>query len=158
MSNTSKSNSCCNSADSTPYNRLLYAAYLSELEAISDYIYYSLISEDVFPSVSEMFEKIAMDEMHHFRTLGRLMIDLGANPSILTSIRSKNLKYSPCAGNCIKNMSVMQAIENSIRDEKATVKQYESVLRALPDEKSKDIISKIVADEEKHIRMLSGVK
>ncbi len=68
--------------------RRLYPHLGREIVDVSDYTYFSIMFEDSAPQFSELVEKIALDELEQYRILGRLILDLGANPAI--NIRLRN--------------------------------------------------------------------
>ena len=47
-----------------------------ELEAISEYLYQSIIFSEAFPELSSLFEGIASVEMLHFELLSELLLKL----------------------------------------------------------------------------------
>ena len=59
----------------------------AELNAISEYLYQSIMFRETMPGLSDMFDGIALDEMHHFRMLGELINRLGGDPTVRTAVR-----------------------------------------------------------------------
>lgn len=61
----------------------------AELNAISEYLYQSIMFRETMPGLSDMFDGIALDEMHHFRMLGELINRLGGDPTVRTAVRGR---------------------------------------------------------------------
>ena len=61
----------------------------AELNAVSEYIYQSIVFAGTMPQLSDMFDGIALDEMHHFRMLGELIRLLGGDPAVRTAVRNR---------------------------------------------------------------------
>lgn len=84
-------NCCCPRLDGTSHDLKLARetgrAMAAELNSISEYIYLSIVFEDALPELSKMFGKLAMEEMEHYRTLGRLISKLGGDPAQRTAVR-----------------------------------------------------------------------
>ncbi len=68
--------------------RRLYPHLGHEIVDVSDYTYFSIMFEDFAPKFAELVEKLALDELEHYRILGQLILDLGANPAL--NIRLRN--------------------------------------------------------------------
>ena len=73
----------------------MYTGCSGELAAISGYLYAALRTEECQPELGKVFDDLARTEMHHFRLLGRLLRDLGADPFIRARIDSCRLTTEP---------------------------------------------------------------
>ena len=78
----------------------------AELNAVSEYIYQSIVFAGTMPQLSDMFDGIALDEMHHFRMLGELIRLLGGDPAVRTAVRNRGGICLPCAGRRRKGAAV----------------------------------------------------
>ncbi len=127
------------------------AARLSELGDISDYIYFSLMLEEINPTLSELFDKMAMTEMRHFWLLGKMMIKLGGDPAVRT--RHSNPFYGKPER--IDGQTVKRIISSALEGEQSAIKNYLKLASSIPDKAVSVLLERIAADEEHHARMLS---
>ena len=127
------------------------AARISELGDISDYIYFSLMLEGINPTLSELFDKMAMTEMRHFWLLGKMMIKLGGDPAVRT--RHSNPFYGKPER--IDGQTVKRIVSGALEEEQASMKNYLKLAAATPDKAVSALLERIGADEEHHARMLS---
>ena len=128
------------------------SARMAELGDISDYVYYSLMLEECFPVLSELFEKIATTEMRHFLLLGKMTIRLGGDPALRTR------HTTPFYGRPerIDGKMAEKMITSAIDGEQAAVKRYLCLAKAMcADKAAVALLERIAADEEHHARMLS---
>ena len=63
-------------------------ARAGELNSVSEYLYLSIMFADAYPELSEYFEKLSMEEMHHHRALGELILRLGGDPAERSTVRN----------------------------------------------------------------------
>lgn len=137
------------------FMRGLDSAYIGELEGISDYIYYSLLSENNYPGLYQLFENHALDEMRHFDMLGSVILDLGGNPVINANIRTKPVYIN----NDNEDMeSALTMIERSLKGEYDGIEGYKRLIEMAPNDAVRGILGKILIDEERHVRELQYAK
>ena len=127
------------------------AARVGELSDVSDYIYYSLMLGESYPTLSEMFEKMAMSEMRHFGLLGKMIIRLGGDPAVRT--RHSNPFYGKPER--LDAQSVKRILTTSLEGEMAGVKNYMKLASSTADKAASALLERIAADEDHHARMLS---
>lgn len=126
------------------------AARCDELNAISDYVYYSIILAECYPGVSELFEKLAMTEMLHFRLLGQVVLALGGNPCVRCRVGGSSVCVPP------KVCDVKRLLENAISGEKKSCSDYKRLAaETCGDKIAEEIFCRLASDEEGHARMLS---
>ena len=130
---------------------LVASARVSELGDISDYIYFSLMLEDIEPALSALFEKMAMTEMRHFGLLGKMMIKLGGDPAVRT--RHSNPFYGKPER--IDEQAVKRIVSGALEGEQAAMKNYLRLAASTQDKAASALLERIAADEEHHARMLS---
>lgn len=129
------------------------SARVSELAAISDYSYYSLIFEEHFPLASELFDKIAMTEMHHFRLLGEMGMKFGGNPFVRLRLANDpvSLPLGDHGAHVLRHvLEAMIECELRARDKYA---RLADVCRG--DVCASAVFERLSADEDHHARMLS---
>lgn len=131
----------------------LEKSYYDELLAISDYMYQSIVTERTKPHLSALFSDIAMDEMRHFRTVGRLIFAMGHNPSIQMKIRqSVPTDRELCDDS---ESALRRQIRKNLIDEKAAYHEYLRLAQSTCDGAVHDILCRIAADERRHERALA---
>ena len=126
-------------------------ARVGELGDISDYIYFSLMLEEISPSLSELFDKMAMTEMRHFWLLGKMLIRLGGDPAVRT--RHSNPFYGKPER--IDTQTVKRIVSGALEGEQAGAKNYFKLAASTPDKVASALLERIAEDEEHHARMLS---
>ena len=126
-------------------------ARVGELGDISDYIYFSLMLEEISPSLSELFDKMAMTEMRHFWILGKMLIRLGGDPAVRT--RHSNPFYGKPER--IDIQTVKRIVSGALEGEQAGAKNYLKLAASTPDKVASALLERIAEDEAHHARMLS---
>lgn len=130
-----------------------YASPNSELNAILQYIYHSIMFEKKgYKEYAETLKSIAIAEMIHLDLLGETIYSLGAEPiycqnpaTAFNFYSSKSVTYS----HAIKDM-----LNDDIIGEKKAIAQYEKILLRLKNEQVKKIIERILTDEKLHLQTL----
>jgi len=112
--------------------QLNYAGAISELTSVNQYIYHSL----------------AMVELEHLEILGKLIIALGGNPRFEINKGHWSPKFIEYGSN------LASMLREDIDGEKATIRQYKETIKLIKDEKVREILERIVKDEEVHIKTL----
>ena len=90
------------------YVRMIRNAYCgsgcSELDAVMQYFYHSLILRECTPQVSREISNIAICEMHHLELLGQLLCSMGSEPKffpLLTTRNAECLVVGKAGENCV---------------------------------------------------------
>ncbi len=137
------------------FARMLNTDIASELSAIAEYTYGSVVFNDCEDELSELFGKIAMTEMHHFRTLSELICSLGGNPSLNTSLHTR---HSDMGSDCShrQNGCVRKFLCDSIRDEISANQRYLKLAESAPTECAANILRNIADDEAQHVKLLQA--
>lgn len=141
------------------FGRMVYDSYsgaYGELTAITQYVYENITNEEN-KELKNILMRVAMDEMHHLKILGELLVQLGFIPYYMGSRNNKwcsdRVKY--------KFNSVEEMMKYNIQTEKMAIKEYERLINYTDDKCIKEIISRIIKDEENHIRIFKvagGIK
>ncbi len=131
-----------------------YRAYLGELGAISDYIYQSIMLEEYLPELAELFESIAIQEMEHFEELGRLVRNLGGNPSINTRVSSGIITVDNDS-KCHSRIVAKRRLANNIESEKASASNYRRLADHTRDERIRTLFLILAEDETRHAQKLT---
>ncbi len=136
--------------------RYAESAQADELNAISDYIYHEIIFEEMIPSLADIFENIALDTIHHYKVLGKLIKKLGANPTVHTRVQNDPINYNfttmPQA-----NIVAKKAIEDNIKNEEKASEEYRKLSENSSDSAVSEIYRELSEDKEEHARMLKQI-
>lgn len=132
-----------------------YRAYLGELEAISEYVYQSLMLEEFLPELAKLFESIAIEEMGHFEELGRLVRNLGGNPVINTRVNSGTITQDKDSV-CHNRIIAMRKVAQNIEAENAASLTYRKLSERTRDERIRALFLILAEDEERHSKKLTN--
>lgn len=143
---------CCR-ARNIPLANEAARARAGELNSISEYIYLSIVFAEAIPELSKHFEGLAMEEMHHHRALGELILRLGGDPAERSAVRNSG-RINLCEDRDSRApVAAARALKNNIADERRAAENYRRL--ALIAERCGDLsaaalFSKHAADEERH--------
>ncbi len=137
------------------FGKMLYDSYAGsygELTAITQYVYENITNEEN-KELRNVLMRVAMDEMHHLKILGELLVELGFIPYYMGSRNNKwcsdRVKY--------KFSSVEEMMKYNKKKKKMAIKEYERLIENTEDKCIKDILSRIIKDEENHIRIFKAM-
>lgn len=137
------------------FGKMLYDSYAGsygELTAITQYVYENITNEEN-KELRNVLMRVAMDEMHHLKILGELLVELGFIPYYMGS---RNNKW--CSDRVKYKFSCMEEMmKYNIQTEKMAIKEYERLIENTEDKCIKDILSRIIKDEENHIRIFKAM-
>lgn len=149
------------SAPNESYARLIRSSFSgrdSELSAVMAYFYQSMKFCECSPDLHDTLMQIAICEMRHLELLGKLIISLGCEPKFFCCLppnanpggwwvaHPSIIKYTANLG---------EALKFDIAAEKAAIDEYKSVMNYVDDVGIKELLKRIIADEEEHIRIFS---
>ena len=133
--------------------RRLEESYHAELSATASYTYRSMITEPISKELSDALDQIAVDEMEHFRLLGLLMVSLGGNPTLCTSVQTDRMDLDPEDRKKL-SVSVTQMLSAAIREERAEIDRYQTLMARTEDRIVRSFLCQMIADEERHVAKL----
>lgn len=134
--------------------RMLFAPRAGELQAISDYTYYSIVFADTMPELSALFEDISLTEMRHFRLLGDLIVALSGDPVVNLRLHTAPLGLTE-DNDSRAPVAAVRVVESLLRDEEAASREYARLAAAFQnDPAAAAILTRLSADEAGHARML----
>ena len=137
------------------FGKMLYDSYAGsygELTATTQYVYENITNEEN-KELRNVLMRVAMDEMHHLKILGELLVELGFIPYYMGS---RNNKW--CSDRVKYKFSCMEEMmKYNIQTEKMAIKEYERLIENTEDKCIKDILSRIIKDEENHIRIFKAI-
>lgn len=129
-----------------------YAGMASELTAVLQYTYDSMLLKESAPDVSELLEDISFTEMHHMRMLGDLVSDLGGDPRY-NGGSCENCKPFHTCGITYNKTTALILMEN-IAGERKAIANYTRRIEVIQDEYVCAVLHRIIMDEETHIAAL----
>jgi len=138
------------------FGKMLYDSYsgnYSELTTILQYIYQNLVNENN-KELQNVLIKIAIEEMQHLKILGDILVELGFTPYYMGSRNNKwcsdKIRYK---FNCVDDM-----LKFNIEGEKIAIKEYKRLIQNTNCKSIKDILNRIIKDEENHIRIFEALQ
>ncbi len=137
------------------YARLLSSAYAGdggELSAVLQYTYGHLVTEGAEPSqLSAVLSCVSVTEMRHLEILGELITKLGGDPKFC------DMQRRGCfdAGKVNYQTSPDRILRAAISGEKAAIAMYRDLIRRIDDSCIREILRRIILDEEHHIKLFS---
>lgn len=130
----------------------VYTGMVSELTEVTEYTYQQFIVSD---KIKNVLSEIAKVEMIHLKILGELLVALGENPTFSLRKKNKNLYWSSEFIN--KNTLIKEILLQDINREKEIIKQYREACNLIENENIITILTRIILDEELHIKLLEGL-
>lgn len=134
------------------YARILldsYAGTVSEMTAITMYLYHHYDSEDALPEFADVVEGVAIVEMFHLEILAKMIILLGGDPRYYGS---NGVWWSGRYVNYLTGEPCLQ-IHADIQAESAAIKQYRQQIIAIDDPHVQNMLQRIIKDEQLHLSL-----
>ena len=130
-------------------------ARAGELNSVSEYLYLSIMFADAYPELSEYFEKLSMEEMHHHRALGELILRLGGDPAERSTVRNSG-RINLCEDRDSRApVAATRALKNNIVSERRDAENYcrlAAMAERCGDISAATLFSQFAADEARHAR------
>lgn len=121
-----------------------------EYTTISVYTYQHLWFSDKKQEFSETIRNIAIVEMHHLDLLGKAIIKMGGDPRYRYYNRTSAYSYwSASLVSYEKNLK--NIILENIESEQKAISNYSQHIKIIKDEKVKELLTRIILDEKKHV-------
>ncbi|HWR23985.1 MAG TPA: hypothetical protein VN366_10985 [Feifaniaceae bacterium] len=129
-----------------------YAGIISEMTASNQYMYqYFLLVENNY-SFAEAIKCIAATETWHRELLGRAIVRLGGTPIFAAT----NTYW--CSNYVSYDQDPQRMLLANINIEFATIYNYRWHIQLIPNESVKQLLERIILDEELHIRLFSEMQ
>ena len=131
----------------------VYSGRVSELTAINQYSFQSFYLNK-YKDLSNILMEISEVEMHHLKILGDLILALGLIPYYVTY--NCNYEATPWSADYVdyttdyRNMLLV-----NINSEVSAIKDYNKLISETNDPNVKEILNRIIMDEERHINIFS---
>lgn len=126
-----------------------YAGFVSELTAINQYFYHDVVLAKDYPDIAIMLKNIAIVEMNHLEVLAQLIILLGGEPKYISDDVFWNGDFVYYGNN------VIDRLNNDLQAEQDAIENYEAHIKLIDDPYIKNILRRIVLDEEVHISLFN---
>lgn len=132
-----------------------YASSLSELTAITSYVFLNLILDDEYQDIKDTYRGISIVEMRHLHMLGELIKKLGVLPRYYAKEANQITMWN---SNFVSgNTDMKTTLLNSIKNEEAGIIQYQKHIELIDDENIKVVLARIILDEEVHVSLLKDL-
>ncbi len=135
--------------------RTLEAPRMKELCFISEYLYQSIIFEAVYPELSRLYERLAMDKMEHYKALSALQYDLGVNPTVNLKLSTKAINIDEDRDS-IAPRAALRSLRGYVRAELASADEYRRIAEMSPDGAVSNLLICIADTEDEHARLLTS--
>lgn len=127
---------------------------VSEMSAISLYMYNNTI---IVPELEELklaFKKINMVEMEHLQILNELVLQLGVDPRLWTNNHGQCQYWTPFYNTYPNQLDAL--LMNSIKSEQQAIEQYQKHIQCIQDPKIIAILERIIEDEIIHLNIFQS--
>ena len=128
----------------------------SEMSAVSRYFYSSVVLNEEYQECAQCLRRISIVEMHHLHIFASLSLQLGVDPRLWSLRRQRPVYWSPAYNKYPRE--IRNILEISIREEEETVRKYTAQLKSIQDENIRENLSRIVLDEQQHIKILQEMR
>ncbi len=131
----------------------VYAGKVSELSAITQYSFQSFYLKN-YSELSKILEQIAEVEMRHLKILGELIKELGLTPYYVTYCCGN--RANPWNADFIDfTTDYRSMLLSNINSEVIAIKDYNNLISYTNDPNIKEIIKRIIIDEEHHLKIFT---
>lgn len=127
-----------------------YAGTVSEMTAINQYFYHYLTFEK-YDDLAELEECISIIEMFHLELLGKTIRMLGVLPEFRTLNNNRSTYWN--ASYVYYGKNVCDRLASDIAAEITAIKQYRQHQQLIDDPYIKELLERIIKDEEHHLKL-----
>ncbi len=138
----------------------IYAGTKSEFTSLTQYMYqhYILWSNPKLDNLSEILERIAIQEMKHHEIVAKILVKCGIDPKNCVYIDgNQNLCDYWKASNVSYEKTLIRMFSSNIILENRAIEDYKEVLIKTDSVNLKQIIERILQDEYTHIEYFTNV-
>lgn len=129
----------------------VYAGNISELSAITQYSFQSFYLNE-YKDLSNILEQISIVEMRHLKILAKLILKLGLTPYYVTYCCGN--RPNPWNADYIDyTLDYRDMLLSNINSEISAIRDYNRLINETNDTNIKEILRRIIVDEEKHIEI-----
>ncbi len=131
-----------------------FAGVVSEMTAITQYLYQHLIISSSNKELASALECIAVVEMHHLEMIGELITDLGGDPQFRVMGGKNRAYWSGRYPLYLQNPR--RFLMENIKAEQQAIRTYRVNISQIDDMFVKKVLERIILDEENHIKIFEG--
>lgn len=131
------------------------AGRISEMSAVSAYLYQQLVANPEYVDVVEALKGIEATEMQHLHIFGELAKKLGADPRLWEQKRNTRRYWTPSYIDYPVRLD--DILRYDIELEKEAIDQYLKQVRIITDREIVKILQRIILDEELHVEILTDL-
>lgn len=136
--------------------RLLEECYRAELGAVAAYTYRSLMTEQISAELSAALDRMAIDEMEHFRLMGTLIVSLGGNPSLRVHVQNEPYSFEGLPTQKAE-ATLTRMLTEALREEQKEIDRYQTVMAHTEDRILRSFLCQVISDEERHASKLRSL-
>ncbi|MGX4598075.1 ferritin-like domain-containing protein [Faecalimicrobium sp. JNUCC 81] len=126
-----------------------HSGIISEFSAISQYLYHSLDLGKSYTDLANMWLQISFIEMHHLDILSQVITLLGGKPKYRGSFSTLG---QPWNGSFVYyGDNICDQLNVDLESEYQAISNYENHIRMIDDKYIKNILRRIILDEQIHI-------
>lgn len=138
----------------------IYAGIKSEFTSLTQYMYqhYIVWSNSKLNNLSVTLEKIAIQEMKHHEIVAKILVKCGIDPKNCVYIDgNQNLCDYWKASSVSYEKTLTKMFESNILLEQRAIEDYNEVITKTDNANLKQIILRILEDEEEHLKYFNDV-
>lgn len=127
---------------------------VSEMSAVSSYMYNHIIAGEAFKELKEVFLHISMVEMEHLQIFSNLALQLGMDPRLWSCNHDRTEYWSPSFTNYPNQLNAL--LVNAITSEQKVIEKYSFQASVIKDPYIVAVLNRIIMDEKLHVEILEG--
>lgn len=127
---------------------------ISEMSAVSLYMYNHIIAGEAFKELRTVFLQISIVEMHHLEMFSELALQLGMDPRLWSCNEERTEYWSPSYNNYPNQLQAL--LVNAITGEQRAIEKYCFQASVIRDPNIVAILNRIIMDEKLHVEILEG--
>ena len=131
------------------------AGQVSEMSAISLYIYDHLYEYPFAKDLTIIFKKIAMVEMHHLNIFGELARELGEDPRLWSYQYGRKQYWSPRFNQYPTDFPLI--VQYAMETELEAIEKYQQQANTIKDSTVVDCLLRIIEDEKVHVQIFNTI-
>lgn len=129
--------------------KLDMASSRSTFTCSAQYLYQSCILAQTNPQLSKLLHNFAIDELHHTKVLGELIVALGGNPSYSVVQYNRMMVWN---GTMVSyTQTPAQMMSENVAVQKFLIQRYEEQMEAIREECAVEILKCILKTEHMHL-------
>lgn len=132
----------------------LEESYMEELGAVAAYTYRSMLLARREPDAAALFDRLAKEEMLHFRMLGELILALGGNPVVQANLRVQGIGRDLSGNGKRVSGGCAGLFSDSIREERCGIDRYQTLMGRTRDRVVRSVLAHLISDEHRHVESL----